>query len=185
MIYKRMYVAYIKDKDIKTDEFDKISTHTLKYYNNLAVLYYETTDVNITPENFATGSTIALPDGRHWIETTEIFHYFEPKNDAQWARKIQNKTGRIFVSHLNRDMIASYIYYHVEHQRDNPIGVDKFLSIFLFDDIAFMYSESPTEKITWNDIKGRNHHGRRYNWTPLMRKHLRKWPDGTISWKAL
>ncbi len=180
-----MYVAYIKDKDIEIRECDKISTHTLKYYNNLAVLYYETVDANIKPEDFATGSTIALPDGRIWIEATEIFHYFEPKRDAQWTRKIVNKTQKIFVTHLNRDMIASYIYYHVEHQNDNQIGVDKFLSIFLFEDMVFMYCETPTEKITWDDIKGRNHHGRRYNWTPLMRKHLREWPDGTKSWKAL
>ena len=185
MIYKRMYVAYTKDKDIKTREHDKISTLTLKYYNNMAVLYYEATDENVVPQDFAKGSTITLPDGREWLEATEIFHYFEPKNDAQWERKKKNKTGRILVSHLKRDKIASYIYYHVEHQHDNQVGVDKFLSIFLFDDIAFMYMESPTEKVTWDDIKGRNHHGARYKWTPLMRKHLKEWPDGTISWKGL
>lgn len=185
VIYKRMYVAYVSDKDIKINECSKVLTHTLGYYDNLAVLYYESSEPDVAPPDFASGSTQGLPDGRHWIEATEIFHYFEPKNDAQWVRKIENKTGRIFVSHLNRDMIASYIYYHVEHQHDNQIGVDKFLSIFLFEDIAFMYSETPTEKVTWDDIKGRNHHGARYKWTPLMRKHLKEWPDGTKSWKSL
>ena len=185
MIYKHMYIAYVKNNDIETSENEKILTSTVKYYNNLAVLYFETDHTDIVPEDFAKGSTVALPDGRHWTEATEIFHYFEPKNDEQWKRRYKKKTCEMRVNHLKRDKIASYIYYHVEHQNDSQVGVDKFMSIFLFEDMIFMYSEKPTEKIKWEDIQGRNHHGNRYKWMTLMNKHFKEWPDGTKGWKEL
>ena len=86
------------------------------------------------------------------------------------------------VNYLERDKIASYIYYHVEHQNDNQFDCDKFFSIFIYDNMIIIYKELPEETITWEDIRGRNHHDERPDWEELMNEHFRAWPDGTKGW---
>ncbi len=185
MIKKHMYIAYIGKKDIEILPDERVNTATLSYYEDKAVIYFETSHEELVPDDFTKGSIRKMPDGRNWVELTEIFHYFEPKDDSQWQRKKKNKKGHLLVNRLERDMISSYIYYHVEHQRDNQVGVDKFFSIYIYEDIILMYRETPVEKITWDDIKGKNHHGERYPWTKLMNKHFKAWPDGTKRWIEL
>lgn len=80
------------------------------------------------------------------------------------------------------DKVASYIYYHVDHQHTNQYECDKFFSIFNYGNIIIMYSEEPTEWVTWQDIEGRYHEPPRKDWADLMNQHFKTWPDGEKKW---
>lgn len=185
MIYKHMYIGYNPQKDIVIKGGSRAYTATVKYYENYALLYFESKDASTNADDVAEGTLMPFPDGRKWFEMAEIFHYFAPETDDQWVRKIENKECKIRVNRLERDKIASYIYYHVEHQNDNQVDEDKFFSIFIYDNLIFIYNELPEEKITWAEIEGKNHHGDRYDWEALMDEHFMSWPDGTKGWREL
>lgn len=185
MIYRHMYVAYIDKEDVTLKDCDRVNTVTLGYYDNLAVLYFETSDSTLVPESFTEGSVLPLPDGRLWMEASDIYHSFSPEDESRWERKIPDKKCYIQINRLKRDKISSYIYYHVERQNDNLLCSDKYLAVYIHEDLIFLYGESPGERMTWEDIEGKNHHCSRYDWAKLMDEHFRTWQDGTKGWKAL
>lgn len=185
MIHKHMYVAYLNDGKAEIKETDKIVTATIKYFEDMAVLYFEGKDEKVKPDDFVAGDFKAFPNGENWFELTEIFHYFSPRCDEEWVRKIENKEGSIRVNKLEKNKIASYIYYHHIHQENNPIDCDKFLSIFIFADTIFMYSENPVEKVTWADIEGKPFNYLGEDWGALMDEHFKAWPDGRKRWIML
>ena len=110
MIYKHMYIGYNPQKDIIIKKGSLAYTATVKYYENYALLYFESKDASASADDVADGTLVAFPDGRKWFEMAEIFHYFAPETDDQWVRKIENKESQIRVNRLERDKIASYIY---------------------------------------------------------------------------
>ena len=114
------------------------------------------------PDSFAEGSILPLPDGRLWMEAADIYHSFSPEDESRWERKIPDKRCIIQINRLQMDKISSYIYYHVERQNDNLINDDKYLAVFIHEDNIFLYTERPVEKVTWEDIEGKNHHCNRY-----------------------
>lgn len=185
VIYKHMYIGFCPQRDIETKENRQVIVSCVKYYENYAILYFETKTASLVPEDVAEGSLVAFPDGALWFEATEIFHYFNIEEDSQWERKIPDKESKILVNRLHKDKIASYIYYHYEHQNDNQVEVDKFFSIFIYGNLIFIYKELPTEEITWADIEGKNHHGERYDWPALMNEHFMPWEDGSQGWVDL
>ena len=147
MIYKHMYIGYNPQRNIAIKGDSSAYTATVKYYENYALLYFESKDASTNADDVAEGTLMPFPDGRKWFEMAEIFHYFAPETDDQWVRKIENKERKIRVNRLERDKIASYIYYHVEHQNDNQVDEDKFFSIFIYDNLIFIYSEVPEEYV--------------------------------------
>ena len=185
MISRHMYLAYINEENITVSNSEKLITYTLGYYENLAVLYFETRDCELTPEDFAEGSILPLPDGRLWMEAADVYHSSTPEDEDRWARKIADKRCTIQINRLKKDKISSYIYYHVERQNDNLVNVDKYLAVYIHEDKIFLYTESPKEAVTWEDIEGKNHHSSRYDWAKLMDEHFSSWQDGTKGWKNL
>lgn len=182
MIYKHMYCGYKKDGKVTIKDDERIITASAATFDGMTFLYFETKDEKLTASDVAEGNMSSFPDGNGWFEMSEIFHYFTPENDEQWERKIADKKPVFLINQLNRDKIASYIYYHFDHQSSNPYDVDKFMSIFIYGDFIVMYCESPTEKVTWQDIEGRYHKPDNPNWDDLMDEHFKAWPDGEKKW---
>ena len=85
MIHKHMYVAYLNDGKAEIKETDKIVTATIKYFEDMAVLYFEGKDEKVKPDDFVAGDFKAFPNGENWFELTEIFHYFSPRSDEEWV----------------------------------------------------------------------------------------------------
>ncbi len=185
MIHKHMYIAYLNKGEAEIKSSEKVVTATVKYFEDKAVLYYEGTDETVIPDDFVTGDFKPFPNGENWFELTEIFHYFTPRSDEEWVRKIQNKEGYMCVNKIVKNKIASYIYYHYVHQENNPINCDKFFSIFIYGDTIFMYGEIPTEEVTWADIEGKPFGYLGKDWGALMNEHFKAWPDGEKRWIKL
>lgn len=182
MIFKHMYCGYKKDGNIKIKKDERIITASASTFEGMTFLYFESKDGSLKAADVAEGNMKAFPDGADWFEMSEIFHYFTPENDSQWERKIENKKPGFLINKLNRDKIASYIYYHFDHQNSNPYDVDKYMSIFNYGDVIVMYHETPTEKVTWQDIEGRFHKPDDPLWDDLMDEHFKAWPDGKKKW---
>lgn len=182
MIYKHMYCGYKKSGKIEFKKDDRIITASAANFEDMTFLYFETKDESLTAKDVAAGNMKPFPNGEDWFEMSEIFHYFTPEDDSQWERKIKNKEPRFRINKLNRDKISSYIYYHFDHQNTNQYDVDKFLSIFIYGNIIVMYGETPTEKVTWQEIEGRRYEPEKDYWGPLMEEHFKAWPDGEKKW---
>lgn len=185
MIHKHMYIAYLKSGVAEIEKSEKVVTATVKFFEDMAVLYFEGKDETVKPTDFVKGNFKEFPDGECWFELTEIFHYFSPRSDDEWVRKIENKEGYICVNRIEKSKIASYIYYHHMHQENNPINCDKFYSMFIYRDTVFMYGEIPTEEVTWTDIEGKPFGYMNCDWGALMNEHFKAWPDGEKKWIKL
>ncbi len=182
MIYKHMYCGYKNSGKVKIKKDDRIITASAASFEDMTFLYFETKDSELLPTDVAEGDLKPFPNGNEWFEMPEIFHYFTPENDGEWQRKIEGKTPVFRINKLNMDKVASYIFYHVDHQRSNQYECDKFFSIFNYGNVIIMYAEEPTELVTWQDIKGRYHEPPRSDWGALMDQHFKAWPDGKKKW---
>lgn len=182
MIYKHMYCGYPNSNSIKLSDNEDIITSSAAVYENMVFVYFETKNKELTINDVAQGDLKAFPDGSYLAEMPEIFHYFSPRNDEQWCRKIENKTPVFLINKIHKDKIASYIYHHQDLQQHNPYNSDKFGSIFMYGNIGIIYLESPTENITWQDIEDRPYIPVRSDWAVLMNNHFMEWPDGHKGW---
>lgn len=182
MIYKHMYCGYKNSGKITLKKDERIITSSAAYFEDMTFLYFETKDETLTANDAAKGDMKPFPNGEEWFEMSEIFHYFTPRNDEEWERKIKNKKPRFKINKLNKDKIASYIYYHVGYQNTNPYDRDKFFSIFLYGNVIVIYGETPAELITWQEIEGKEHKPLRDDWGKLMEEHFLAWPDGEKKW---
>lgn len=185
MIYKHMYCGYVGEGKITLAKDARVIVSAAAYFEDMVFLYFESTDPSLSASDISCGKMIPFPNGDEWFEMTEIFHYFTPEKDSEWVRKVKNKTPVLRINKLQKDKIASYIYYHVDHQLGNPYDCDKFMSIFLYGNIIVMYSETPTENVLWQDIEGRAHTPPRDDWDDLMNEHFSPWKDGTQRWIPL
>ncbi len=182
LIYKHMYCGYKKNGKITLKKNEKIITSSAAHFEDMTFLYFETKDPSLTVKDVAEGEMKLFPNGDEWFEMSEIFHYFTPANDGEWERKIKNKKAVFRINKLNRDKVASYIYHHVWHQNCNNYDCDRFFSIFIYGNVIVMYSETPEEKVTWQDIEGRPYSPNREDWGELMNEHFAAWPDGEKKW---
>ncbi len=183
MIYKHMYRGYKKEGKVEFLDDQRIITSSGAEFDGITYIYFETKCEELDIEDVVKAEMKPYPDGKGWFELTEIFHYFTPYEDSQWERKVTEKTPKFRINHLKKNMISSYIYHHVAHQNTNQYGYDKFLSIFNVGDTIIMYSESPSEKITWQDIEGRQFIPQDSNeWDNLMDKHFKAWENGEKKW---
>lgn len=186
VIYKGMYVAYLISDKVQIQDNEKIITATVRYFEDMVVLYYEGTEKSVKPSDFVKGEFKKFPDGGCWFKLTEIFHYFMPKTADEWIRKIDNKKSYISVNKLKEDKISSYIYWHYRLQENNPINCDKFFSIYIYKDTIFMYGERPIEKVTIEERNGKKEESLGVeSWTQLMNEHFKQWPDGEFKWIEL
>lgn len=185
MIYKHMYCGYKNSGNVEFIENKSVITISASNYGEMTFVYFETTDRELDIYDVCSADMKPFPNGKAWYEMSEIFHYYAPEDDADWERKIPNKTPRMLINRLKREKIASYVYYHVDHQNGNQYDCDKYYSIFLFDDIIVTYCESPTELVTLEDIKGKNHINPDPNWAYIMLDHFQAWPDGGKFWRPL
>lgn len=178
MIYRHMYCGYKKGGKLHFKENDNIITSSAANFKDMTFVYFETTDKDIDIYDVCEGDMKPFPNGSDWMEMTKIFHYYEPENDADWERKIPNKKPYFRVNKLKRDKIASYIFYHVEHQNGNQYDCDRYFSIFLYDDLIVLYAERPDENVTWADIEGKYHTPPVPNWSDIMYNHFAEWQEG-------
>ena len=63
MIYKCMYVAYLKSGRAQIESNEKVVTATLKYFEDMAILYYEGIDESVKPVDFVKGEFKEFPCG--------------------------------------------------------------------------------------------------------------------------
>ena len=185
MIYKHMYCGYPNNRDIELLKNHEIITSSAAVYEDMIFVYFESKNESLTIHDVAKCSMKPFPNGELWTEMIEIFHFFTPKNDSEWVRKIENKKPQFRINKINMNKVASYIYYHQQMQNNNQYNCDKFFSIFLFGNIGIIYDESPVEMITWQDIEGRTYAPTRQDWTPLMMEHFAAWPNGSKKWITL
>ena len=186
MIYKHMYCGYKKSGKIGFKENDKVITSSGAVFEDMVFVYFESKDETVGIDDVASGDMKPFPNGEHWFEMSEIFHYFTPANDDEWERKIKNKKPLFKINRLNRDKVAGYIYHHVGHQKTNQYNCDKFFSIFIYGNIIVMYGERPYERVTWQDIEGRPYTPpNNEEWQKLMNEHFMAWPDGEKKWVIL
>ncbi len=187
MIYKHMFCGYSDDNKVELLSNDEIITSSAAYFEEekLVFVYYESKNEALSINDVVKGNMKKFPNGSDWTEMVEIFHYFTPKNDEEWTRKIPNKTANFRINKINMDHVASYIYHHQDLQYHNQYGCDKFFSIFLFGNIGIIYGEDPIENVTWADIEGRVWAPTRSDWCSLMNEHFKAWPDGHKGWVAL
>ncbi len=178
MIYRHMYVGYKKSGKIKFKENDKVITSSAANFKDMTFVYFESKDKDVDIYDVCEGDMKPFPDGREWFEMPKIFHYYDPEKDEDWERKEPNKKPYYRVNKLKMDKVASYIYYHVDHQNTNQWNCDKFFSIFIYGDLIVLYAEEPTERITWDDLKGKLHVPGLSNWSDLMYQHFAEWPEG-------
>lgn len=177
-----MFCGYPKGV-IKIKGAKELETSSVAYYGEMAFLYYECREEMI-PEQVAEGDMVPFPDGSSWWRMPEIFHYFSCENEELWRRKVAKKTPVFRINYLKQDKIASYIYYHFEHQETNQIGCDRYGSIYCYQNLIIMYTESPTEKVKWIDIEGKCHRPGLANWDALMEEHFNEWEDGSKGWRS-
>ncbi len=176
-----MYCGYPQGTlELKSDA--PVVTASLVYHKDMAILYFEAPQ-ELRPEEVVDGSLSAFPDGNQWWKMAEIFHYFPCDDDELWQRKVENKTSVIRVNYLHQDKIASYIYHHYDHQESNAVGVDRYGSIFIYQNMIIMYMESPTEKVQWSDIYRKPYKPGREDWAELMDQHFKPWDDGVKGWR--
>lgn len=185
MIYKHMYCGYSDKPEIELLKNDNIITSSAAIYENMIFVYFESTEATLSINDVAKGAMKPFPNGELWTEMVEAFHYFTPKTDDEWVRKIDNKTQQFRINKIYMDKVASYIYYHQQLQRTNQYDCDKFFSIFIYGNIGIIYGESPVEPITWQEIEGRPYTPTRQDWTPLMNEHFMPWEDGRKGWIEL
>ena len=176
-----MYCGYPQGTlELKSDA--PVVTSSLVYHKDMAILYFESAQ-ELCPEEVVAGSMAAFPDGSRWWKMAEIFHYFPCDDDELWQRKVENKTPVLRVNYLNEDKIASYIYYHYDHQEGHQVGVDRYGSIFIYQNMIIMYTENPTEKVEWADIYRQPYTPGRKDWVALMDQHFKAWEDGVKGWR--
>lgn len=176
-----MFCGYPKG-EVRIKQGEQVVTASVAYYKNMAFLYFESVE-EVLPEQVAEGQMIPFPDGSNWWRMTEVFHTFPCDNDELWKRREKNKQADFRVNYLHYDKIASYIYYHFDHQEGNQVGCDRYMSIFSYQNLLMMYLEEPVEKVTWSDIEGKRHVPCLKNWGPLMDEHIRRWEDGSTEWR--
>lgn len=182
MIYKHMYVGYVNNNEIIFKDDERLITYSVAVFEDMTFVYYETKDETLTINDVVLGNMKPFPNDDEWFEMNEIFHYFTPQNDNQWERKI-SKIPIFEINKLEKNMISSYIYHHVQHQNSNQFGFDKFFSIFIYGDTIVIYREDPQESITWAEIEGKQHIPQdQGEWNQLMDKHFKAWPDGEKKW---
>ena len=182
MIYKHMYCGYKNSGKLTFTEDERIITASAANFEDMTFLYFESKDATLTADDVVSGDLKQYPNGENWFEMNEIFHYFTPEDDSEWERKIKDKKAWFRINQLNRDKVASYIYYHFDHQNTNQFDVDKFFSIYIFGDYIVMYGETPTENVTWEEIKGRRYEPENPLWDQIMNEHFKAWPDNEKKW---
>lgn len=185
MIYKHMYCGYSDNPDVELLSHKDIITSSAAVYEDMIFVYFESINEALSIDDVAKGKMKPFPNGDMWAEMIEAFHFFTPKTDEEWIRKVPNKTPQFRINKIYMDKVASYIYYHQQLQRNNQYNCDKFFSIFLFGNIGIIYGESPVESITWQDIEGKPYTPIRQDWTPLMNEHFVPWEDGHKGWTEL
>lgn len=178
MIYKHMCCGYKISGKLHFKSDERIITASAANFEDMTFLYFETKDENMTAEEVVSGDLKAFPDSSKWFEMNEIFHYFTPHDDSEWIRKEKNKKSWFKINKLNKDKVASYIYYHYDHQESNQYDTDKFISIFIYGNYIVMYGETPTELISWEEIKGRRYEPENPRWGEIMNEHFKAWEDG-------
>lgn len=185
MIYKHMYCGYKNGGELEFCKDERIITASAAGFEDMTFLYFETKEEDLGAQDVVKADMRPFPNGEDWFEMTEIFHYFTPREDGEWERRVPNKKPWFRINKLRREKISSYIYYHMQYQLGNPYDCDKFMSIFIYGDTIIMYGENPEEKITWQDIEGKYHLRNRDDWGDLMNEHFAFWPDGKQKWVAM
>ncbi len=171
MINRYMYCGYTNSQ-VNFLKNENVITASCAYYKDMVFLYYESFG-DIIPEAFAAASMKPFPDGSFWFKMTDVFHYSTPENEELWTRKIENKQPSFELNFLNYDKIASYIYYHYDHQQGNQYGYDRYGVIFLYKNILVMYHETPYELIEKKEIEGKEHIPCPENWDEIMKPHFK------------
>ena len=62
------------------------------------------------------------------------------------------------------------------------MGVDRYASIFIYQNMIIMYMEDPTERVEWADIYRKPYKPGRTDWVSLMDEHFKPWEDGVKGW---
>ncbi len=180
-MYRFMYCGYPKE-ELKIRPEAKVVTASVAYFENMAFLYYESR-MELPPDAVVDGSLKEFPDGSMWFRMPEIFHYFSCEDDEKWERKEPNKEPFFRINFLYPEKVASYVCYHQEFQQNNPVGSDRYGSIYLFGNQLIMYTEFPTEKVAWTEIEGKKYAPCLSNWGELMNEHFKEWEDGSKGWR--
>ncbi len=185
MIYKHMYCGYTDAKSIKLLKNDEVITSSAGKFGDMVFVYFESKNEALTINDVAQGNMKQFPNGEYWAEMPEIFHFFTPRSDDEWVRRVENKKAQLRINYIYMDKVASYIYYHQWLQNNNQYGCDKFFAIFLYGNIGIIYGENPVEAITWQDIEGKVYAPNRKDWAALMNEHFMPWEDGHKGWVEL
>ena len=198
---KRFMYAACSETEPKFLNNPAVITASYARYEDMILLYFETTGEEIKPEAVAQLDTSKTFGSETWFRMAEIFHYFEPENDEQWVRKAENKTSTILVNKLHYEKVAGYIFYHFMYQNEYPTGQNKYMSIWNLGNYIFIYSEAPTEPIspeetagkyekkpkhliTWDDFAALTEF-QKPDWGKLMNEHFKPWEDGEQKWVPL
>lgn len=153
-IYRHMLCGYLQ-KPPEWIENDNIVTASAALLDGLCVVYYETEGKDVGIDSVTRAKTRSFPDGKGWYEMPKIFHYFQSEDSRLWQRRLKGKTPNFSAMLLNYDRISEYIYHHYAHQENNQYGVDKYCSIYIYKNIIVMYGETPEEKITLDELRGK------------------------------
>ncbi len=185
MIYKHMFCGYTDEGKVELLKNDEIITSSAAAYGDMIFVYYESKNEKLGINDVVKGNMRPYPTGEGWMEMMEAFHFFTPRNDDEWVRKIDNKKAQFRINYIYMDKVASYIYYHQWLQNNNQYGCDKFFAIFILGNVGIIYGENPQENITWEEIEGKTYQPNRSDWGSLMNEHFMPWEDGHKGWVEL
>ncbi len=187
MLYRHMYCCYPDDNNIILSDNTDVITSTFAMLDDLGILYYETENENLLPEDVIEAEITPFPDGELFYKMPDIFHYFVPETPNEWKRKIKGKKPSLTAMQLHYDKVSEYIYHHYYHQENNQWGVDKYCSIYIFKNIIVMYREFPVEKIKLEELKGKESIPvLSSEWDAMMAKIFKGWDsEDNTAWRDL
>jgi len=185
MIYRYMFQGFCVSEDIRVKENNEVTNLSLSVFNNKILMYFESENSNINPEDIVNENMIPYPDGKLWEQMMDIFHYSKPLSNEHWKRKIENKKPIFQVIYLKPEMVSSYIFYHYQYQEERPGEYDKYGAIFIYGNLLVMYLETPEEKETEHYASKLSTKNTPTNWGKLMAEHFAPWEDFEGEWRGI
>ncbi len=186
MLKRYMFLGYSDDKNFVSNNSEGIERLSVHACDNKIIMYFESENESINPDDVVSGNLKPFPDGSHWMRMGEIYHSSKPLSREHWERKIADKTPYVQIMYLKDDKIGSYVFNHYRYQEELPGDGDKYGVIFLLGNFMAFYLENPCEIDLLAKGTLKTADTPYQDWGNIMNEHFKPWGnEEKVFWKKI
>ncbi len=184
-----------REESLRTRQAGRhVLTASVFAFRDQFFLYYETVNPSLLPDTLAGEMDDLLESwpggaaGRRFVPMMDIYHCGEPRSEEYWRRATPPTEVRARITHLQPEMVSSYIFYHYQLQEEKPGNFDKYCLITIHENFLFFYQEYPQVVESPPRIGKLTTTNTPPDWQEVMFPHFRLWDDapaGEEIWRGV